>query len=102
MKTYKIEKRVSKQAKAEIQRIIETHEKYKNCYFWSSGANAHTRRRSEQQFELRNPDVAFITKNGKLEVSMSYRESCKNIYYKMYVILDGQTKTIAAVKKLLK
>jgi len=102
MKTYDVRKRVSAQARREIQRVIETHEKFRRSYFWSPGGSAHNRRDNERRFERNNPPVAFQTMQGLLTVELSYDESCKHCYYSASIELDGRTKNISVVKKLLR
>ena len=107
MKTYNVTKRLSKQAKQSLQSIIDTHDKYKNSYMWSSGGNATDRRYRESRFEQNNSPVEFITSKGKIVVNFDYRESCKNIYYKLYVRLYDSVghelhKTIREIKQMLK
>lgn len=101
MKTYNITNRLSAQAKAELNRIIETHEKYKGAYFWSPNCSADGRRRNERKFAENNPDTAFVKGNDKIEVKMYYEESCKNVYYNLDVMVNGIKKNISYIKKLL-
>lgn len=106
MKTYNITSRVSAQAKKEIERIINTHEKYKSSYFFSSASNASARRSREEKFYKNNPDVSFRKGNQIVVVSMNYNESCNNVYYKLTVLVKdekGETiKNISTIKNLLK
>ena len=101
MKTYNITNRLSAQAKREISRIINTHEKYTKAYFWKPNQSADSRRRAERLFEKSNPDVAFINGDNKIEVYMTYEESCKNCYYNCSIYLNGSKKSISLIKKLL-
>ena len=101
MKTYNITSRISAQAKSELNRIIDTHNKYKNSYFFSPSCSADGRRTNEKKFAAGNPDVAFIKGDDKIVVKMEYQESCKNVYYKLYVIVNDEFKNISYIKKLL-
>lgn len=101
MKTYTISKRVSAQAKSELTRIIETHEKYKNSFFFTPSCSADNRRRNEKKFAESNPDVIFFKGEDKIEVKMDYQESCKNVYYRLTVMVNGEVKNIAVIKKLM-
>lgn len=101
MKTYIITSRLSAQAKAELNRIIETHDKYKNSYFFSPDCSADGRRRNEKRFAENNPDVAFVKGEDKIEIKMYYSESCHNVYYSLDVLVNGTKKNIAYIKKLL-
>lgn len=100
MKTFKATNKVSAQLKQRIQSVLDTHGKYKNAYFWSSAGNASQRRRNEEKFAESNPDFNIETKNGLVEVSFSYSESCKNIYYSLDIRLDGEKKDIRLLKKI--
>lgn len=102
MKTYNVKNRLSSQAKQEINRIIETHDKYSKSYFFNPAKSAEQRRSNERKFHKNNPCVAFETKQGLLEVVMTYDESCNNVYYKLNIYLNGELKNISAIKKLLK
>lgn len=101
MKTYNITSRISAQAKSELNRIVETHEKYRNSYFFNPACSADGRRRNEQKFAEKNPDVAFIKGDDKIIVKMDYQESCKNVYYKLYIIVNEEYKNISYIKKIL-
>ena len=107
MKKYVITSRLSTKARNEIERIISVHEKYSKSYFLRSGLNASSRRRNEEMFDAANPFVTFVCGSKNIEVTMSYSESCKNVYYRLSVIEieDGKiTKVgnISTLKKLLK
>ena len=102
MKTYNISTRISAQARMEINRILSTHEKYRKSFFYTSNSSASGRRSNEEKFAAANKDVCFITENSKIEVSMSYSESCRNVYYSISIIVDGKSKNITAIKKLTK
>jgi HD-GYP domain-containing protein (c-di-GMP phosphodiesterase class II) len=101
MKTYNVQKKLSKEARQQLERIIETHEKYRNSYFFNPSGNANGRRRNEANFKKNNPDVIFYTSKGPVKVSMNYRESCQNVYYKLYVKLNDEYKNISLIKKIL-
>ena len=101
MKTYNLTNRISATARKELERIIATHEKYHKSFFFKSDSSASGRRRNEKAFIKRNPDVAFQTKKGLLEVQMRYSESCKNVYYSISITIDGKSRNITAIKSLL-
>lgn len=102
MKTYNVTNRISAQARAEIERIIETHNKYKGAYFFTPAGSASVRRRNEERFAENNPDTSFVRGEAIISVSMSYKESCKNVYYTLCVSVNGEKKNISAIKNLLK
>jgi hypothetical protein len=101
MKTYNVQNKLSKAAKQELERIIDTHENYKSAYFFKPSSNAAGRRSNEKKFGENNPNVTFMTSKGPVEVSMSYRETCGNVYYKLNVKLNDDYKDIRVVKKIL-
>lgn len=84
-----------------------------NTYFWSPAYSASQRRRNE---DLRNGQVADFFRNigfeveqsngvrarsGKIEVTFSYSETCKNVYRHLSVYKDGKKSNVSAIKKLL-
>lgn len=103
MKTYDISKRISAQARKEIERIIDTHDRYKKCYFFKPDGSARGRRENERRFAEANQNVAFKRDEEIITVSMSYKETCRNVYYKLYVksSLFGY-KSISYIKNLIK
>ena len=85
MKTFNVTKRVSKQARQMCEEITNTHERYSKAYFWSSNANASDRRYAEQKFMEEHPDVCFVKDGTEIRVSFYYKQSCRNVYYKLDV-----------------
>ena len=102
MKTYNITSRVSSSAKAAINNCITQHEKYAKAYFWSSASNAGQRRRNEQRVNAAHPEFTLVQGENTIEVKPYYSESCKNCYYRLDVFVNGQKKTVAAIKKIIK
>lgn len=107
MKKYVITSRLSNKARKVVERIISTHDKYLKSYFFHPGLNASARRRHEERFDAENPSVLFVFGSKTIVVTMSYSESCKNVYYHLSVIEmeDGMiTKVgnISILKNLLK
>lgn len=102
-KQYNITHRISAQARKEIERIINTHEQYRNSYFWNPACSASSRRYNERRFAKENPDVVFLRGEEIITVSMSYDESCKNVYYRLSVYSNVKGhKNIAYIKNILK
>jgi len=102
MKIYNCVKGLSKPALNEINRILRTHDLYKNYSSFSPCRTRYSRRRNEEHFKAENPDVVFYTKDGRLTVAMFYSESYGTVYYHLSVVLNGFSKDIRAVSKLLK
>jgi len=102
MKTYNITNRLSAQAKKEVERIISTHDKYKKSYFFSPASSAKQRRSNEKKFKCLNPDVSFIQGGSLITVSMSYKESCHNVYYSISITKDDYFKDESSSNPVLK
>ena len=100
MKTYNAKSRISQVLRNQILETIETHDKYRNSFFWTPARTAGNRRQNEKRFPLKNYKI--LTKDGVLEVQMSYKESCNHIYYGLNVSLDGFKVTIRNLKNFLK
>jgi hypothetical protein len=83
MKQYNCKTRVSKQAKNEILRIIEMHDRYRKSYFWRSYGNAKKRRAEEKMFVSTYPAVAFATEKFIIVVKPHLSISCNSYYYKL-------------------
>ena len=75
---------------AQIQTILSTHDRFKNCYFWTPRTNAAGRRAQEfnETYHFEN-----------IEVRQALDVSCKNYYYSCYVYVDDVRKDIRALKK---
>ena len=82
-----------------LEKTAITHEKYKNAYFWNPSNYSDERRRNEKRFP--GESYTIETELGELEVEQTYRESCRNCYYKFSVHLNGEKKDIRIIKKLL-
>ena len=82
--------------KSKLSNILDTHEKYKKCYFWAPNTNA-TGRRSQEFDENFN----FMVADQLFEINQSLDISCKNFYYRLDIRLDGTKKNITCIKKLL-
>lgn len=106
MKVYNITNRLSAQARRELVNIIDTHEKYRNAYFFNPSTNATGRRRSENRFRESHPDVSFLKGENLVTVKMKYEESCRNVYYRLVVTINnGKEESlgdISTIRKLLK
>ena len=102
MRIYNITNRISTQARREIERIIETHKKYRNAYFFHPDTSSSGRRRNEKRFKEINPDILFKRGSELISVSMEYRESCRNVYYSLYINSNTEgKKNISYIKNLL-
>ena len=91
-----LENKTGSKIKAELNNIIEIHQKYKNCFFWSPPMTAAGRRKIEFENEL-----SFILKDKKYEVKQELNCSCKNMYFSTKIFVDGKKKDIRSLKKLI-
>ena len=81
-----------------LSTIIELHNNMKGCYFWSPPGTASGRRYYETQ---RCNKLSFIYDGALYEINQSTDCSCKNIYYSLSVMVDGKSKDVRAIKKLV-
>lgn len=98
MKEYKQIKR-AKIYKKLIQ-ILERHEKFKNCYFWSSPSNSSARRAYEERYS--STPINFKLNGVEYCIEQEVNCSCKNVYYSFSIFEDGEKKDIRTLKKIVK
>ena len=79
-----------------LNNMLNTHEIYKNSYFWNPPGNAAGRRNKEF-----TDYVSFIFNNKQYEWEQELSCSCKNVYWTNYISVDGKKKDIRTIKKLL-
>ena len=83
---------ISEETRKAIQNYLNLNEKFKNSFFWSPPAGSYSRRKYEKentfQYEGEGIYLHFIVEC-----------SCKNIYIRRYVKINGIAKTAAALKK---
>lgn len=77
--------------------MIDNHDKYKSCYFWTQTGNAAQRRR--QEF---TENISFIFQNKKYEWQQNLDISCKNFYWNSSIFVDGKKSNITTIKNLIK
>ena len=87
--------------KQRIQAVIEYHDKMQGCYFWNPPGSAHGRRKYE---EANTHVLKFTHDKEKYEIRQTVKCSCKNIYYKMLVVCNGEETGhgLRFLKKLIK
>lgn len=108
MKKYNITSRISKQARQQIQYIIDEHEKYRHSFMFHPKLTAYGRRQSEMRFAESHEPFVLIKNDNTITVSMDYSESCKNVYYKLCIVVHNtktkqtEIKSIKTLKDLLK
>ena len=78
--------------------VLDRHERFSGSYFWTPPANASGRRR----MELDNSETLRFRFGGEeYSVEQSVDCSCKNIYYRLLVTVDGKKKDVRAIRKLV-
>ena len=76
--------------KQKIENILTLHEKMKKAYFFAPPQKAKSRREYE---EYNSKKTTTTHKGQKIEVAQITECSCKNVYYKMTIFVNGsQTK----------
>ena len=78
---------------------IALNERMRGSYFWSSPRDAASRRRYEEQHSL---GANFEYKGHTYYINLVTECSCRNIYFKQYIELDGESKDIRLLRKVLK
>lgn len=84
-----------------LQDIIDLHEKMRGAYFYTPPGNATGRRSYERKNSM---TTEFEYAGQRIEIVQDTQCSCKNVYYKMSINIDGRgtNKDIRFVKKMLK
>lgn len=84
-----------------LESIIELHERMRNSFNWTSPSTAWSRRNYEQKHSMTNE---FTVNELNYQVVQTTTCSCKNIYYKMKIYINGEesNKDIRLIKNLLK
>lgn len=86
---------------AMLEDIIILHNKMRNCYFFDSPGTASSRRYYESNNSM---DTEFVYDGHKYKVDQNTSCSCKNVYYRMHIYIDGNEtkKDIRLIKSILK
>lgn len=80
--------------------IITNAEKFKNCYFWD-GDNGNDKAR--RYYETQNSrDYHFRFNGNEYHFEHCVSQSRKNTYFRPTYSINGETKDLRLVKKLLK
>ena len=82
-----------------IKDIISQHEKFRDSYMWSSPDSASSRRLYEKQ-NSREP-ISFMFQGKVYGIEQTVNCTWKNVYYSISVIVDGVSKNINSLKKLV-
>jgi hypothetical protein len=81
-----------------IKAAIALNEKMQGCYYWHPDCHASGRRRNEQRNSM---DFSFRFEGRDYSVVLTTRESCKHVYFRRDIRVDGAKKDIRALKKLV-
>jgi len=88
---------MDEQIKSQIEEILARHDRFRNSYFWTSPGSASMRRRMEAD----NSVNLEFTHNGRVyQIHQTVSCSCKNVYYRLEVAVDGQKKNVRAIKSI--
>ena len=91
-----LDNKTGKRIITELKSILDNHEKYQGCYFWTQTGNAASRRRQEFDYSL-----SFIFDSVKFEINQSLDISCKNFYYRLNIEKNGKKSNIKSLKNLV-
>lgn len=83
-----------------IRKIIDTAEKFRSAYFWSSPSCAASRRWMEKQNSV--SEITWDEGGHTYTASYSVTCSCKNVYASGYYTKDGKKTTLTAIKNSYK
>lgn len=86
-------------SESRLQAIIDRHERLRKSYFWSSPSTASARR----QMERRESTTYCFKRNHKIyEIDQDVSCSCKHVYYRLLIYVDGKRKDVRVLKSLLR
>tara|TARA_R110002050_G_scaffold300199_2_gene468157 strand:- start:2517 stop:2870 length:354 start_codon:yes stop_codon:yes gene_type:complete len=100
--TLVINDELSPSAREVIENTITQHAKYRNSFLWNSSMKASTRRWKEANVWAAHPGYNLVKGADVYRVRPYYRESAKNVYYRLDIQVNNVKKNISALKKLLK
>lgn len=83
-----------------IKHLIETAEKFRNSYFWTSPSSAGMRRSYEKQNSV--PMIEWDEGGNHYTAEYNVSCSCKNIYASGIYTKNGNKTTLTTIKNSLK
>ena len=95
MESYKIIRKGMKIRRA-LEGVIETHGRYRNSYLWKAAGNARQRR--QQEFVNH---IEFDLNGVIYSIEQEVYTTCRNVCYSLGVWMDGERKTVTAIKHLV-
>ena len=81
-----------------LEAFLNRHEDMKNAYFMRPPSSAAERRQMERREQLQ---FKFTLNGRTYEFEQHVSCTCKNVYYYKTILIDGESKNIRALKKLL-
>ena len=81
-----------------INAILARHDRFKSSYFWSPPGHASSRRQMENR---ESTSLSFSLDGTVYDIVQSVTCSCKNVYYSLSIAVDGISKNVRALKKLV-
>jgi len=91
-----LENKTGRKIKSALESILEDHEQYKNCYFWTPPGDAWSRRKEEFATSL-----SFLYNGDRIEISQNLELSCKNFYYSCDIRKNGKKSNIKLIKNII-
>jgi hypothetical protein len=82
--------------KNQINKMMDNHDKYKNCYFWKNTGNAANRRRQEFSDEL-----IFTLNDVEYKWVQDLSISCRNFYWTSSIYKNGKKSNIKIIQNLI-
>ncbi len=83
-----------------IKNLIETAEKFRNAYYWTSPSHASERRSYEKKNSI--PEFSWVEGGHEYRASYEVSCSCKNIYAYGLYYKDGKKTNLTAIKNSYK
>ena len=82
---------------ATLRAVLDAHARFKSSYFWTPPSSASGRRRMAAD---NSRDLNFEYDGRTYSVCQDVGCSCRNVYYKLAVTVDGDRKDVRAIKRL--
>jgi hypothetical protein len=84
----------------QIEKIIETAEKFRNAYFWNPPSSAGGRRSYEKYYSC--PLIEWDENGHRYTAEYTVSCSCHNVYASGIYTRDGKKTTLTAIKNSYK
>ena len=87
---------ITKKRKTLLVNVLHTHDVYKGSYMWNKTGNASSRRKEEFEYVL-----SFVYRGQEVVITQSLDISCRNHYFSLKVMVDGNKKDVRFLKKII-